>query len=211
MPAWKKPCCWLRSGRYGSWIVATPGSTRVSTAPISFIAPCRAKLARTRASNAGSAGWKAIAAGYPRSGRVPSDEERGVRVGGRLERGFLEPLAQRVHVRVVQAHGRATHRAAVETVQPALELPQHAVQEQRLRHVGVRGLVRLARRMDLPVEARRLVVALLLEEPEDARDRRPEVLGVACPAELHRRELRQRHHVGFERTGDDDLLPEQAV
>ncbi len=35
----------------------------MSSAPSVFIAPCRAKLSRTRAANAGSAGAKAVVAG----------------------------------------------------------------------------------------------------------------------------------------------------
>src|SRR5260221_10450461 len=56
MPAWKNPCCWVSSGGNGRAIWTRPGSTRSRRAPISAIAPWRAKLARVRLSKSGSAG-----------------------------------------------------------------------------------------------------------------------------------------------------------
>src|SRR5260221_10304392 len=71
MPAWKNPCCWVSSGRNGRAISTRPGSTRSRRAPISAIAPWRAKLARVRLSKSGSAGANtppASQGGDPRQG-----------------------------------------------------------------------------------------------------------------------------------------------
>jgi hypothetical protein len=50
MPPWKKPSCWVSSGRKGRAITQRPGATSVSSAPRWAMAPWAAKLARVRAS-----------------------------------------------------------------------------------------------------------------------------------------------------------------
>src|SRR5687767_5177797 len=56
MPPCMNPCCWVSDRVQGSSIATAPASTRVSEAPIVFIASCRSKLARTRAAKPGSFG-----------------------------------------------------------------------------------------------------------------------------------------------------------
>jgi len=52
-PAWRNPCCWVKSGRNGTRISISPAATRVSRAPMVAINCCAAKLARTACSNCG--------------------------------------------------------------------------------------------------------------------------------------------------------------
>src|SRR5258707_10350747 len=79
MPAWKNPCCWVSSGRNGRAISTRPGSTRSRRAPISAIAPWRAKLARVRLSKSGSAGGNT----------ARGSQGGGLRQGGGLGRGCV--------------------------------------------------------------------------------------------------------------------------
>src|SRR4029450_219474 len=61
--AWRYPCCCVRSSRNGSSMTTSPGDTEVSSAPMVCITRWRAKLARTRCSNSGSAGVKTCGPG----------------------------------------------------------------------------------------------------------------------------------------------------
>src|SRR5512140_1205365 len=60
-PACTNACCCARSARYGSAMTTRPGSTAIMRAPSVAMNACRAKLARTRDSQAGSAGTGAPA------------------------------------------------------------------------------------------------------------------------------------------------------
>src|SRR6187551_2959553 len=58
MPACRKPCCCVKCAAQGSSIATRPASTSASVAPIVAMAPCRAKLLRTRCAKSGSLGSK---------------------------------------------------------------------------------------------------------------------------------------------------------
>jgi len=73
-PPCAMPACCDIAGDNGTSISAAPGATCVSCAPMVFIKPCLAKLARMRASNSGSLGVKTFKRCRPRGSLLTSIE-----------------------------------------------------------------------------------------------------------------------------------------
>src|SRR5665647_3424624 len=67
--------------------------------------------------------------------RIAADKELAVVRFGDFDARLDQTVAQRRHGLIVEPRRRPPHRAAVEAVQPALILPQHAMQEVGLGHI----------------------------------------------------------------------------
>src|SRR5262249_7671874 len=145
----------------------------------------------------------------PDLNRISADKKLLVRQLGRFQSGFNQALTQRGHLRFMDAHRRLTQGATIEAVEPALELPEHAMNEMRRRRrpsaVGVKCWIKL------PIEPRGFVIVLLLQQTENVRHHRTVIFRIAGAGELHRRQLGERDHVVNDRAGYDDFPAKETI